>query len=259
MHIDLGCGQHKHTNFFGIDRVKVPGVDLICDMNDGIPLPDNSVEFVMASRSLPYVTDLFTVMSELYRVSSHKAILCILAPYAHHFRHMSNPYLKQKFDEYTPRYFTNSFLQPKGSPICPPIPSYLDDRVPFDFRLVRMELFYEPPYSTTLYEQDELDMLQYVQPNVISEIMYHFVVVKKELSVDDWHRVCNQTYYEPIWAQALRRQPAPEEDTVREEITITPSPQLPLPVSLVSTSIKEPDKSSKKRSSVPSKKAILHK
>ncbi|MDR6553247.1 hypothetical protein [Paenibacillus qinlingensis] len=257
MHIDLGCGHHKHSNFFGIDREALPGVDLVCDINAGIPLPDNAVEFVMASRSLPFVTDLFTVMSELYRICRHKAIVCILAPYAHHFRHTSNPYLKQKFDEYTPRYLTNSFLQPAGSPICPPVPEYREHHSPFDFRLIRMELFYEPPYSTTLYEQDELDMLQYVQPNLISEIMYHFVVVKQELRTDDWHRICNQKYAEPIWTPSLRRQRAPEIEESFENLDAIPQSKKASPVN--PTSSNESIKSPKKSTQPVKKKTGTHK
>lgn len=256
MHIDLGCGHHKHLNFFGIDRVQVPGVDLVCDMNNGIPLPDNSVEFVMASRSLPYVTDLFAVMSELYRICTHKAIVCILSPYAHHFRHSSNPYLKQKFDEYTPRYLTNTFLQPAGSPICPPVPEYLEHIVPFDFRLVRMEFFYEPPFSTTLYEQDELDMLQYVQPNLISEIMYHFVVVKNDMRIDDWHRICQKKYDEPGWVPSLRCQISPDTEEIVPELDVIPIPQtkketpvLPMSNHASIKPLKKPTQTPKKKTS----------
>jgi hypothetical protein len=256
LHIDLGCGHHKHLNFYGIDRSQLPGVDLVCDIDKGIPLPDNSVEFVMASRSLPYVTNMFAVMSELYRICSHKAIVCILSPYAHHFRHTSNPYLKQKFDEYTPRYLTNTFLQPAGSPICPPVPEYLEHVVPFDFRLIRMEFFYEPPYSTTLYEQDELDMLQYVQPNLISEIMYHFVVVKNDLRIDDWNRICQKKYDEPQRTTSLRRQQTPESEDQPEEIDVPPMTRK---LSPASPSMNETIKSSKKTSQPAKKKSSTNK
>ncbi|OCT11774.1 hypothetical protein A8709_28295 [Paenibacillus pectinilyticus] len=246
MHLDLGCGDHKHINFFGIDKVDAPGVDLLCDIDSGIPLPDNTVEFVMASRSLPYVTDLPAVLSDIYRICSHKAIVCVLAPYAHHFRHVSNPYLKHKFDEYTPRYFTNSFLQPPGGQVCPPVPDYNNEKVPYDFRLIRMEFFYEPPYSTTLYEQDELDMLQYVQPNLISEIMYHFVVLKQEIPVKEWHRICHQSYFEPDRVSSLRLQtPLPEvpaESTVPDDTTTNNSP-LPTPEKSKVTPKKKPKSS----------------
>lgn len=112
MRIDIGCGSSKEAGYLGIDRIAGPDVDIVCDISQGIPLPDNIAEFVMASRVLPYMEDLYAVMSEIHRISIHKAIVCILAPYAHSFAHMSNPAFKQKFDEYTPRYFTGSFFSP---------------------------------------------------------------------------------------------------------------------------------------------------
>ncbi|WP_216625776.1 class I SAM-dependent methyltransferase [Paenibacillus planticolens] len=237
MFVDLGCGEHKHKHFFGIDRLGGPEVDMACDINDGIPLPDQSVEFVMASRSLPYVNDLLAVMSELYRICVHKAIVCILSPYAHHFRHMSNPYLKQKFDEYTPRYFTPHFHQPPGSPHCPPVPIYTGNCIPFDFRLLKMEFFYESPFTSPLYQQDELDLLVQLQPNVVSEIMYHFVVVKKELSVDEWIWMSNQKYREPIWTESLRQSaPAIAEDAASLE------PDMLFPASTAAARIRKPVK-----------------
>ncbi|UKS24266.1 hypothetical protein LOZ80_21850 [Paenibacillus sp. HWE-109] len=223
MKLDLGCGDHKHTGFFGIDRVGGTDVDLVCDFNYGIRLPENSVEFIMASRSLPYASDLFSIMSDLYRVSIHKAIICILAPYAHHYRHMSNPYLKQKFDEYTPRYLTNHFLQPPDSPICPPVPSYTGYSVPFDFRLLRMELFYEQPFVSPMYEPDELDMLKHLQPNVVSEIMYHFVVIKKDLPLVEWDWMSKQSYPEPLWVPSLRPARPSEEPLIEQDKVIIPA------------------------------------
>ncbi|KWX88173.1 hypothetical protein AMQ83_08465, partial [Paenibacillus riograndensis] len=96
MKIDIGCGSGKESGYLGIDRTAWPGVDIICDINEGIPLPDNTAEFVMASRVLPYVNNLFTVMAEIYRISVHKAVICILAPYAHSFPPLSNPLSHRK-------------------------------------------------------------------------------------------------------------------------------------------------------------------
>lgn len=90
--IDIGCGSAKESGYLGIDRTPYPGVDIVCDINEGIPLPDNTAEFVMASRVLPYVDDLMAVMAEIYRISCHKAVVCILAPYAHSYPHSSNPF-----------------------------------------------------------------------------------------------------------------------------------------------------------------------
>ncbi|MNI41227.1 hypothetical protein D3C73_954740 [compost metagenome] len=172
-------------------------MDIVCDINEEIPLPDNTAEFVIASRILPYVNSLMSVMAEIYRISTHKAVVCILAPYAHSFPHSSNPFFKQKFDEYTPRYFTGSFYQPPASPLSPVVPDYPVPVPPFDYRLLRMELFYQYPFDQSLYEAEELDVLKTLQANVVHEIMYHFAVVKHEISHAELDAMSRNQYPEP--------------------------------------------------------------
>ena len=197
LRIDIGCGPGKESGYLGIDRTLHPGVDIVCDICEGIPLPDNTAEFVMASRVLPYVSDLFAAMSEIYRISTHKAVVCILSPYAHSFPHVSNPMFKQKFDEYTPRYLTGSFFQPSRSPLSPEIPDYPASAPPFDFRLLRMELFYQYPFDESLYEAEELEILKTLQSNVIHEIMYHFAVIKQEITSGELESMSRRVYPEP--------------------------------------------------------------
>jgi hypothetical protein len=183
-------------------------VDIVCDICEGIPLPDNTAEFVMASRVMPYVNDLFAALSEIHRISTHKAVVCILSPYAHSFPHISNPMFKQKFDEYTPRYLTGSFFQPSLSPISPEITDYPAPAPPFDFRLLRMELFYQYPFDDSLYETEELEVLKTLQSNVVHEIMYHFAVIKQEISREELEAMSRKVYPEPraLFDRRLRSQ-----------------------------------------------------
>lgn len=205
MRIDIGCGLSKEPGYFGIDRMFHPGVDLVCDIEEGIPLPDDSAEFVMASRVLPYVGDLMRAMAEIYRISIHKGVVCILAPYAHSFPHLSNPFFKQKFDEYTPRYLTGRFYQPRNTAISPEIPDYPAPTPPFDFRLLRMELFYQYPFNEALYEAEELEVLKTLQANVVHEIMYHFAVVKQEISPQELEALSQKLHPEPKSLHERRR------------------------------------------------------
>lgn len=206
MKLDLGCGTSKHPDFYGIDRRPLDGVDMVYDVNNGIPLPDHSVEWVMACRSLPYVQDLFAVLSEIYRISIHKSVVCILAPYAHSFRNVTNPLLRHRFDEHTPRYFTKHFYQPPHGPKSPAITHYNDsEELPFDFRLLRMEYFYNETFRSPMYESEELEELQQLQANVVDEIMYHFVVVKESISASELDQMSRQSQMEPLCVQALRK------------------------------------------------------
>lgn len=209
MKLDIGCGANKQPGYYGIDRTALPGVNLVSDLNSEIPFPDNSVELVLVSRMLAYVDNLNHALKELYRVCTHGAIICLLCPYAHNFRYSSNPYLKHRFDEHTPRYLTTTFRQPPGSLQCPAlVPYQYFPSPPYDFRLLRMELFYNQSYLSELYEPEELELLKELQANVVDEIMYHYVVVKGPMTENEWLTLCEQSLPEPHAVTLLRGIPS---------------------------------------------------
>lgn len=201
MKIDIGCGANKHLGYFGIDRKPTTGVDLIWDINKPVPLPDHCVEFVMASRSLCYVDDLFKVMADLYRLCMHKAVVCILAPYAHNFNHISNPYLKYRFDETSPRYWTSHFYEPSNGPKSPETTHYGAIEPSFDFRLLSMEFIYEDEFDSAMYEVEELETLQRFQPNMVDEILYYVTAIKQPISMQELDWLSRQSFPRPVVLQ----------------------------------------------------------
>lgn len=214
MKLDLGCGSSKHAGFFGIDKRPLDGVDLVWDLNKGIPLPDDSAEWVMVCR-FAHVDDWQALLAEIYRVLIHRGVICILAPYAHSFRHISNPLLKQRFDERSPRYWTREFFQPPQSPVSPPVTGYEEGlEVPFDFRLLRMEMFYAENFRPPFYDREELEMLLSLQVNLVDEIMYHLVAVKEPVTLQELDMLSRQTFLEPSCAALLRteKESWPEEE-----------------------------------------------
>lgn len=70
MKIDLGCGRRKKEGFFGIDCQKLDGVDLVCDCNEIIPLPDNIATEVNASDFLEHINNdkRIHIISEIWRI-----------------------------------------------------------------------------------------------------------------------------------------------------------------------------------------------
>ncbi|HDH45468.1 MAG TPA: methyltransferase domain-containing protein [Thermococcus sp.] len=66
--VDLGCGPNKAEGYFGIDKVYYPGVDLVYDCNQGIPLPDNCADEVRAIHSLEHFDDQTAIMWEIWRI-----------------------------------------------------------------------------------------------------------------------------------------------------------------------------------------------
>lgn len=68
--LDLGCGKHKREGFTGVDCIAFDGVDVITDLTNPWPWPDNSVEEVNASHFLEHLdaTERIHFVNELYRV-----------------------------------------------------------------------------------------------------------------------------------------------------------------------------------------------
>jgi O-antigen biosynthesis protein len=66
--IDLGGGIDSRPGYITIDQ---EGSDIVCDLNDGIPLPDNSVGVINASHVLEHLKDPLKSMKEIHRVLVH--------------------------------------------------------------------------------------------------------------------------------------------------------------------------------------------
>ncbi|WP_419892327.1 methyltransferase domain-containing protein [Paenibacillus xylanexedens] len=187
LRIDLGSGKNKHRNCTGVDRIAYPKTDIIHDINSPLPFEDNCATLVMCSHSLQYVDNLEKVMEEIYRICSHKAVVCIVAPYAHVSSHMVNPRFKQLFNEHMPQFWTS---QASDISMDDKSPLYMSERLGLqkedmesniDFRLLNTEFFYFPSYHG-LYNETELELLRQSQLNVAYQIMYHLLVVKQPIS-----------------------------------------------------------------------------
>lgn len=79
--LDIGCGAHKQTGTLGIDRRRVPGVDVVCDYEHGLPFREGSVTAAYSIHSIEHMRDLITFMEELYRVCAPGAKVYVKTPY----------------------------------------------------------------------------------------------------------------------------------------------------------------------------------
>jgi ubiquinone/menaquinone biosynthesis C-methylase UbiE len=79
--LDIGCGAHKQPGTIGIDRRAVPGVDLVCDFERGLPFRESSITGAYSIHSIEHMRDLIRFMEELYRVCAPGAKICVKTPY----------------------------------------------------------------------------------------------------------------------------------------------------------------------------------
>ena len=207
--IDLGCGQQKEPGFTGVDRFKLPGVDVIADLDGVLPFDDDTVDLVFASHSLEHVHDLIATMREVYRVCKHGAQICILAPYNEQKLNLANPYHICVFNEHTPRFWSDypeSFIDPEEY-VHPQAPQWglsrSDNSNPgLDLRLVRMEFLYFPEYRSLPEAQQR--KLRHERLDVCDQIIYNLIVWKGDERTPDRpfsDYIANLNVYEPNYVR----------------------------------------------------------
>jgi SAM-dependent methyltransferase len=121
--IDLGCGQRKKEGRIGIDAVDLPDVDIVADLEKGLPfLPNNSVDQIYCRSFLEHVKNFENLMAEIVRVLKKDGTAHIFVP------HFSNPHYYSDFTHtrffglYTFYYFVGSENQLRRK-----VPNYYTD------------------------------------------------------------------------------------------------------------------------------------
>jgi SAM-dependent methyltransferase len=110
--IELGCGERKRPGCIGIDRVDLPQVDIVADLEAGLPfLPDRSVDEIHCRSFLEHIENFEHLFTEMVRVLKDDGRACVFVP------HFSNPYYysdythKRPFGLYTFYYFAEPARQ----------------------------------------------------------------------------------------------------------------------------------------------------
>lgn len=188
--VELGCGVTKNEGYLGIDRFPLPNVDIVADLDKGIPLEDNSVDVIFCSHSLEHFDNFSNIVSEIYRVCKHKAIVNILAPYYFETVNLANFYHKQVFNESTFRFFateSNTSLDIKDyyNPHASSWGLASSDNSNHEVNLytLNVEYFYFPSY-VNLSEEEKRNARRSLL-NVCDQIYYSLAVNKSKAVFTD--------------------------------------------------------------------------
>jgi predicted SAM-dependent methyltransferase len=68
--LNWGCGDWTPAGWINSDVKGGPGIDVVCDIREGLPLPDESVDYIVSIHALPELAlpDLVPALRELRRV-----------------------------------------------------------------------------------------------------------------------------------------------------------------------------------------------
>ena len=141
--VELGCGARKKPGRIGVDCVDLPGVDIVADLEAGLPfLPDASVDEIHAEHVFEHLANLEGMMREVCRVLRPGGTCRVRVP------HFSNPYAysdpthKRTFGLYTFEYFVADDAQElKRKVPC----HYTDLRI----RILKRRLIFRSPFALT--------------------------------------------------------------------------------------------------------------
>lgn len=80
--LNWGCGRQPEPGWINSDRKSGPGIDISCDILDGLPLADGTIDYAVSIHALPEVPlpDLVPALSELRRVLRPGGVLRLALP-----------------------------------------------------------------------------------------------------------------------------------------------------------------------------------
>ena len=106
--IDIGGGLNPYPGYTTVDLRE--GSDYVCDLNNGIPLPDNSVFVLNASHIIEHLHDKTKIMGEIHRVLAHGGWAFIEVPSTDGRGAFQDPTHVSYWNENSFLYYTNSYL-----------------------------------------------------------------------------------------------------------------------------------------------------
>ena len=98
MRLNLGCGRAVRFGWVNVDRLALPGVDVVHDL-DVTPWPfeDASAACIEALDVFEHVADIVAVMDECWRILRPRGVLAIRGPLANGPHHWIDPTHRRAF------------------------------------------------------------------------------------------------------------------------------------------------------------------
>lgn len=106
--VDIGGGLNPYPGYTTVDLRDT--ADYVCDLNNGIPLPDNSVGVLNASHILEHLHDKTKIMSEIHRVLAHGGWAFIEVPSTDGRGAFQDPTHVSYWNENSFLYYTDAYL-----------------------------------------------------------------------------------------------------------------------------------------------------
>ncbi len=132
--VDLGCGTRKRPGCIGVDNVKLDGIDIICNIEEGLPFDDETISGVFSNFFFEHISNTIFLFKEIYRVCKNGAIVEFRVPYYQSVTQYKDPTHKAIIVPEMLRYFTDDKWY--GS----------DYKINTNFKILGVKYDYLPPF-----------------------------------------------------------------------------------------------------------------
>ena len=110
--LDIGCGLRKEKGWTGIDKISLPSVDIVCDIEKGLPFVSNIVDEIRCYQVLEHIDNIIYTVEEFHRVCKPSAKIDIIVPYWNRVGAIRDPTHVRLFSYHTFDHFTNDSKYP---------------------------------------------------------------------------------------------------------------------------------------------------
>jgi len=139
--LDLGCGSHRIPDRISIDRLDMPHVDIVADLEEGLPFfPENSVDTIYSRSLLEHIKNLDVLMRDIWRVLKPQGRKHLYVPHFSNPYYYSDPTHQRFFGLYSFEYFSKSQTRFKRD-----VPSFYQE---YGFRTESLTLVFDSPWLT---------------------------------------------------------------------------------------------------------------
>lgn len=137
--LDIGCGRNKRPGAIGIDRVDLPGVDIVTDIEEGLKfLPDGFADEIYALNCLEHLENFEGMMCEIVRVLKKGGKVIVEVPHFSNPYYYSDPTHKRAFGFYSFYYFVESKNQLRRK-----VPDYY---FPVKIKIISQKIVFDSPF-----------------------------------------------------------------------------------------------------------------
>jgi Methyltransferase domain len=108
--LDIGCGRNKAPGAIGIDKIGLPGVDIVYDLNSfPYPFGDSSFDEIYATHVIEHLDSIVGTMEEIHRLAKPNAKVVIVTPHYSDCNSWNDPTHKWHLSTYSFRYFREDY------------------------------------------------------------------------------------------------------------------------------------------------------